>query len=153
MADEKLSDLVETTSLTDADEVYVNDDGTGKRITWANIKALIKALTASLVQNSQSAAYTTVLTDAGKHIFHPAADTTARIFTIDSNANVAYPVGTTIVFINETSGGVITISITDDTLVLSPEGTTGSRTLAAEGMATAIKITSTKWMISGTGLT
>jgi len=43
-------------------------------------------------QNSRSAAYTTVLADAGKHIYHPGADTTARIWTIDSNANVAYPI-------------------------------------------------------------
>jgi hypothetical protein len=36
---------------------------------------------------------------------------------------------------------------------LSPAGTTGSRTLAANGIATAIKISSTEWIISGTGLT
>lgn len=107
----------------------------------------------SIEQNSQSAAYTTVLTDAGKHIYHPSADTTARIWTIDSNANVAYPIGTAITFINDTSGGVITIAITSDTLVLSPDGTTGSRTLAANGSATAIKVTSTRWIISGSGLT
>jgi hypothetical protein len=36
---------------------------------------------------------------------------------------------------------------------LAGAGTTGSRTLAANGVATAIKITSTEWIISGTGLT
>lgn len=104
-------------------------------------------------QNSKSAAYTTVLADAGKHIYHPSADTTARIWTIDSNANVAYPIGTAITFVNDTSGGVITIAITSDTLVLAGPGTTGSRSLAANGVATAIKVTSTRWIISGTGLT
>ena len=64
-------------------------------------------------QNSQSSSYTTVLTDAGKHIFHPSADTTARTWTIDSNANVAYPVGTAITFVNQNAGGVITIAITE----------------------------------------
>lgn len=34
-----------------------------------------------------------------------------------------------------------------------PLNATGSRTLAAYGMATAVKITSTSWIISGTGLT
>ena len=34
-------------------------------------------------QNSKSAAYTTVLTDAGKHLLHPTADNDARTFTID----------------------------------------------------------------------
>jgi len=55
--------------------------------------------------------------------------------------------------VNDASGGVITIAITSDTLVLAGAGTTGSRTLAANGVATAIKMTSTRWMISGTNLT
>jgi len=107
----------------------------------------------NIPQNSQSAAYTLVLADAGKSIYHPGADTTARIWTIPANSSVAFPIGTAVTFINDTSGGVITIAITTDTLVLAGAGTTGSRTLAANGMATAIKMTSTRWMISGAGLT
>lgn len=106
-----------------------------------------------ILQNSQSAAYTTVLSDDGKHIFHPSADTTARTWTIDSNANVPYPIGATITFVNQHSAGVITIAITSDTMRLAGAGTTGSRTLAADGIATALKVTSTEWIISGTGLT
>jgi len=106
----------------------------------------------NIPQNSQSAAYTTVLADAGKHIFHPSGDANARTFTIDSNANVAYPIGTAITFINMTSQ-VVTIAITSDTMYLSSAGTTGSRSLAQYGSATAIKITSTNWLISGSGLT
>lgn len=108
---------------------------------------------ATVPQNSQSAAYTTVLADAGKHIFHPAADTTARTWTIDSNANVPYTVGTAITFVNQNGAGVITIAITADTMRLAGAGTVGNRTLAANGIATALKITSTEWIISGTGLT
>ena len=104
-------------------------------------------------QNSQSADYTCVLADAGKHIYHPSADTTARTWTIPANASVAYPIGTPLTFVNDTSAGTITIAITSDTMVLAGAGTTGSRTLAANGIATAIKITSTRWMINGTGLT
>jgi hypothetical protein len=106
-----------------------------------------------LPQNSKSAAYTTVLTDGGKHIFHPAADTTARTWTIDSNANVPYIIGTTITFVNQNGAGVITIAITSDTMRLAGAGTTGSRTLAANGIATALKVTATEWIINGTGLT
>lgn len=102
--------------------------------------------------NSQSAAYTTVLTDAGKAILHPSTDANARTFTIDSNANVAYALGTVLTFINMTSQ-VVTIAITSDTLYLAGTGTTGSRSLAQYGMATAIKMTSTTWIISGSGLT
>jgi hypothetical protein len=102
--------------------------------------------------SSKSAAYTTVLADSGKVIFHPSTDANARTFTIDSNANVAYPIGTAITFINMTSQ-VVTIAITTDTMYLSSAGTTGSRSLAQYGSATAIKMTSTTWLISGSGLT
>lgn len=99
-------------------------------------------------QNSQSAAYTTVMADNGKCIFHPVGDNNARTFTIDSNANVAYPIGAIIEFINMAAANV-TIAITSDTMTLLPAGTTGSRTLAQYGRASAEKITSTSWIISG----
>lgn len=105
----------------------------------------------NIPQNSQSVAYTLVASDAYKHVLHPTADNNARTFTIPANSSVAYPLGTTITFINLIN--VVTIAITTDTLILAGLGTTGSRTLAANGMATAIKITSTSWMISGAGLT
>jgi hypothetical protein len=103
-----------------------------------------------ITQNSQSTAYTTVLGDGGKHLLHPTADNNPRTFTIDSNANVAYPVGTVITFVNQIN--TLTIAITSDTLTLAGPGTTGSRALAANGVATALKLTSTSWLISGTGL-
>jgi hypothetical protein len=106
----------------------------------------------NIPQNSKSAAYTLVLADAGKHIFHPSTDANARTFTIPANSSVAYPIGTAISFINMTSQ-VVTIAITTDTMYLSSAGTTGSRSLAQYGTATAVKITSTNWIISGSGLT
>ena len=106
----------------------------------------------NIPQNSQSAAYTLVLADSGKHLYHPAADANARTFTIPANASVAYPIGTAITFINMTTE-VVTIAITTDTMYLSDAGTTGSRSLALYGSATAIKMTSTTWLISGSGLT
>lgn len=104
-----------------------------------------------ILQNSQSTAYTTVLADEGKQVLHPTADNNARTFTIDSNANVAYPVGTVITFINQIN--TLTIAITADTLQLAGSASTGSRTCAAGCMATAIKVASTLWFISGPGLT
>jgi hypothetical protein len=106
----------------------------------------------SLPVNSQSAAYTLILTDSGKVIFHPVGDNNARTFTIPANSSVAYPIGTALTFINMAAAAV-TIAITTDTLTLSSAGTTGSRTLAQYGSATCIKITSTSWLISGSGLT
>jgi hypothetical protein len=104
-------------------------------------------------QVSQSAAYTLVATDSGKHILHPSADTTARTFTIPANSSVPYKIGTAITFVNQNGAGTLTIAITTDTMRLAGAGTTGSRTLAANGVATAIKLTSTEWIISGVGLT
>jgi hypothetical protein len=107
----------------------------------------------NIPQNSRSADYTLTISDSGKHILHPSADTTARTFTIPANGSVPFPVGTAVTFINQNGAGVITIAITTDTMRLAGDGTTGSRTLAANGIATAIKLTSTEWIISGTGLT
>lgn len=107
----------------------------------------------NIPQNSQSTAYTLVLADAGKHILHPSADTTARTFTIPANSSVAFPIGTAITFINQDSAGVLTIAITTDTMRLAGDGATGSRTLDENGVATCIKLTSTEWIISGNGLT
>jgi hypothetical protein len=104
-------------------------------------------------QVSQSAAYTLVLSDAGKHILHPSADVTARIFTIPANASVAFTIGDAVTFVNQNGGGDITIAITTDTMRLAGAGTTGSRTLTANGIATAIKVTATEWLINGTNLT
>jgi hypothetical protein len=106
-----------------------------------------------IAQNSQSVAYTLVLADANSTILHPSADTTARVWTIPANSSVAYPVGTMVTFVNQNAAGVLTLSITTDTMRLAGAGTTGSRTLAANGIATAYKLTTTEWIISGTGLT
>jgi hypothetical protein len=102
-------------------------------------------------QNSQSAAYTLLLADSGKHIYHPVGDAVARTFTIPANASVAYPIGTALTFVNMSTAAV-SIDITTDTLYLSPTGTTGPRSLAQFGSATAIKLTATTWLISGSGL-
>lgn len=101
--------------------------------------------------NSQSAAYQLVAADAGKSIVHPITDNNARTFTIPANGTVPFPVGTTITFVNMIN--TVTIAITTDTMYLAGAGTTGSRTLAAYGMATAVKVSSTSWIISGNGLT
>jgi len=107
-------------------------------------------------QNSQSANYTLVLADAGKHIFHPASDNNARTFTIPAASSVAFPIGTAVTFINM-AATACTIAITSDVMNLSSAGTTGSRTLAQYGSATAIKVaglsSSGIWLISGSGLT
>lgn len=103
-------------------------------------------------QNSQSVNYTAVMADAGKQLFHPSGAGAGDTFTIPANASVAYDIGETLSFINEDASS-LTIAINSDTLILAGAGTTGSRSLAQHGIATAVKITSTSWIISGTNLT
>lgn len=101
---------------------------------------------------SKSSAYELTLADANKIILHPDGDGAARTFTIPSNASVAFPIGTTITFVNQQSAGAVAIAITSDTMRLAGAGTTGTRSLVQNGVATAIKIASTAWIINGTGL-
>ena len=131
-------------------------------VSWTNIKTVnwvtilwswnIEVWYLNIPQNSQSANYTLVLWDSGKHIYHPSADTTARTITIPANSSVAFPIWTAITFVNDTSAWNLTIAITTDTLVLAWAWTTWNRTLSANWVATAIKITSTRWQINGTWL-
>ena len=101
--------------------------------------------------NSQSADYTLVLADSGKTIFHPASDANDRTFTIPAESSVNYAVGTVVTFIN-LSANDLTIAITTDTMYLAGDGATGSRTLAEYGVASAVKVASTTWVVSGNGL-
>jgi hypothetical protein len=102
-------------------------------------------------QNIQAGNYTCVLADSAKHIYH-ASGAAAATYTIPANSAVPYPLGTTLTFVND-SANAVTLSITTDTMALSPGGTTGNRTLAQFGVATALKVTSTRWLVSGTALT
>ena len=163
-----------TTSITTASTTFalINTTATtvnfaGAAITALNIGASNAPVTAfaatattsstaaslgylGMPQNSQSGStYAIVIGDAGKHLYFTGATCTA---TIPANASVAFPIGTTIAFICS-SATTLTIAITTDAMYLGGTGTTGSRTLAAYGMATAVKVTSTSWFINGTGLT
>jgi hypothetical protein len=95
--------------------------------------------------------YTIQAADAGKHIYASAT----RTITIPANVSVPLPIGTTVVLI-AAAGATITVAIpATDTLRISGSGTGGagtSRILAPHGVATIIKVTSTLWYISGSGL-
>lgn len=98
--------------------------------------------------NTQNGTYTTVMSDRGKTIYHTSGS--AHTFTIDSNANVAYPIGTIINFENENAAGIVTLAITSDTLRWG--SSTGSRSLAANSSASAKKMTATSWRLVGSGI-
>lgn len=143
-------------STGSTDNAAIRADGTGgvtvqsSNLTIPDDAATTEVGYMNVPQNSQSADYTLVIADRGKHIYHPTSDDNPRTWTIPANGSVAYAIGTVLTFVNDQN--TITIAITSDTLVLAQDGSTGSVTLAENGVATAIKVTSTRWIISGTGL-
>jgi hypothetical protein len=104
----------------------------------------------AIPQNVQNGNYTLVASDAGKHIYRQSGSTCT--WTIPANSSVPYGIGTALTFIN-LSGTSTTIAITNDFMYLSPTASSGTRTLAAYGSATAIKVNANSWIISGSGLT
>jgi hypothetical protein len=100
-------------------------------------------------QNSHTDNYTLALSDRGKSIL---MNGTSKTLTIPANGTVAFPVGTVFIIVNINSSA-LSIAITTDTLTLANSTTTGTRTLAQNGIATCVKIATTSWLISGAGLT
>jgi len=103
-----------------------------------------------LPQSATATTATLAIGDAGKHIY---VTTTGQTITIPANGSVAYPIGTTITFIAGSSATTVSIAIATDTMRLAGGTNTGTRTLAANGMATAVKVAATTWYINGVGLT
>ena len=100
-------------------------------------------------QNASSSV-TLALSDRGKHVY--ASGTTSTV-AIPANGSVAFPVGSTIVLVNDGTGNM-TVSITTDTLAWLTGGTesTGTRTVATKSVVTLVKVTSTRWIITGAGI-
>jgi hypothetical protein len=105
----------------------------------------------AIPQDAQTGNYTLTLADTGKHVYH-AVNSAAATYTIPANATVSFVTGAAVTFINM-SANAVSLAITSDTLYWSPTGGTGTRTLAQYGVATAVKITGTSWIVSGNGLT
>jgi hypothetical protein len=99
--------------------------------------------------NSKATGYTLIASDAGKTIVMNGSSVT---LTIPANSAVPFPTGTVFIVINLNSSP-LSVAITSDTLTLVNSTTTGTRTLAQNGVATCIKIGATSWLISGAGLT
>jgi hypothetical protein len=101
-----------------------------------------------LTVNSQTVSYTTLLSDAGKQILLPTGGGSGIAFTIDSNANVPYTLGTQIWFTNRSSNNLaIGINGSDTLLLAGGSGSTGTRTLSPNSVAVANKVQTTLWLI------
>ncbi len=100
-------------------------------------------------QMSDQDDYTLVMADAGCHYYHVSGS--AHTLTIPANGSVAFPIGTVVDIVNENGGGVLSLVITTDTLRWGAN--TGTRSIAANGTASILKVTATVWRLTGSGIT
>jgi len=101
---------------------------------------------------TSNANYTYALADAGKG--RRKTDTTIRDYTIPPNASVAFTEGDFVCAFNAGASAIINLKQgAGVTLQLAGTTTTGDRVIAAGGYATAIKVATNTWLVSGPGVT
>jgi len=108
-----------------------------------------ETFTVGYINAPQSTNTTLALTDQGKHVYFTGGSTAT--LTVPTNASVAFPIGTTILVVNDNSGN-LTISGAGVTFQLA-NGATGNRTVATKGLATCLKTATDTWYVSGAGVT
>lgn len=161
----KISQLPVAGTLTGAELLEAVQSGASRQTT---AQAVANLVTASSLQGDGtddeaagfrgipivdfSAATNIVASHGGKCLRHPSTDANARTLTIQANSTLALPVGFTFSGVNETSQDV-TLAITTDTLVFAGDGSTGSRTIPQDAFFTCVKVASTRWYVSGAGIT
>lgn len=95
---------------------------------------------------SSNATGTLIASDNGKHLY------LASNITVPPNASVPFPIGTVISIVSNGSAFTI-IQGTGVTLKLANTTTTGNRSMAANGLATLLKVAQDTWYITGIGIT
>ena len=96
--------------------------------------------------------YTFVLADRGKVKRH--TNGTGATWTIPNNTTAAFPVGTAIGINVSSSGGNVSLAPAAG-VSLRQAGTanTGTRTIAANGLASVLKVDTNEWYLTGVGVT
>jgi len=127
------SDIV---SVSNGD-INITPNGTGKTVV-TNLEA------AATLNTQTGTTYAPVIADADKMItLNNASAITA---TIPANASVAYPVGTKLNFM-QLGAGQVTVAITSDTL--SFDASLTAKLNGQYAVATALKVTTTQWVLFG----
>lgn len=135
----------DSTLLTPAGLAYAVANADGSSTDQPGFRGLV-------LRDPGTSNYTAVLGDHGRFLRHESGDGSGDVYTIPANATVAFEVGTTLTFVNLDTNS-LSIAITSDTMYLAGTTVSGTRTLAQNGMATAVKVSTTVWLISGPGLT
>jgi len=95
---------------------------------------------------SKSASYQIALGDVGQGL------STSAGITVPPNATTAFAIGDTIAVYNNSASNITITQGAGVTLRLVATSTIGSRTLAARGLCTLLKVGTDEWVASGGGL-
>jgi len=100
----------------------------------------------------QSTSTSLALTDQGKHVYFTGGSTAT--LSVATNASVAFPIGTTILVVNNNSANLTIQNATSGVSFQLANGASAtSRTVATKGMATLLYVGSDTWYVSGAGVT
>ena len=115
---------------------------------WVYVSGSTGGATASggdIPQIAMTANRTLDITDSGKHIYRSGGN-----LTIPPNSSVAFPVGSVVTLVNNSTAMTVTRGAGVD-LYLSPNLASANITLAAKGMLTLLKVDTNTWFASGAG--
>lgn len=93
---------------------------------------------------------TLALTDAGKHFY--SGTNTPYTITIPSNANVAFPIGTAITIVNQSTANITIGKQAEANVYLTGNSTSATRTVTTYGVATLLKVATNNWFVNGNGV-
>ena len=142
-------DVVGPASATDS-VLAVYDGTTGKLLKNSTMPISSVGYIGSPQVAGGASSYTLQLSDAGDHVWFTGGSI-ATLF-VPTNASVAFPIGTTILVLNNNSGtlGIFGAGVT---LQLVNSASTGTRSVATKGMASLIKVATDTWWVTGPGVT
>lgn len=104
----------------------------------------------SLPRNLQSGTYTLAATDAAGYVYSQNAG--AQVINVPLNATTAIARDSVILIVNNGSAAISLTPAGGVTLKLAGSTGTGTRTIAANGMCTALKVDTDVWFVSGPGV-
>ena len=111
-----------------------------------------ETFTVGYIGAPQSTSTSLALTDQGKHVYFTGGSTAT--LSVATNASVAFPIGTTILVVNNNSANLTIQNATSGVSFQLANGASAtSRTVATKGMATLLYVGSDTWYVSGAGVT
>ena len=140
-----------STSTTTGALVVVGGIGVGGTITGYPTPGTSTSIASNLgylgiPQKIVTATYTLQYSDQGGMIY----PSTTSTITVPANTVTSFSTGTKITIV--TGATTATVTISTDTMYLSPGGSTGTRSLSTFSNATLLKVNTTIWYISGPGV-